>query len=78
MATGLLSRDVQIGISTTGIAGPSGGSIQKPVGLVYIAITDEEHTDVYREIFKGDREQIRNQARDWALFYALKHLQKYY
>ncbi len=78
MATGLLSNEVQIGISTTGIAGPSGGSIQKPVGLVYIAITDEEHTDVYREIFKGDREQIRNQARDRALFYALKHLQKYY
>ncbi len=78
MATGLLSEEVQIGISTTGIAGPSGGSLQKPVGLVYIAITDEENTDVYREIFKGDREQIRNQARDKALFYALKHLHKYY
>ena len=78
MATGLLSEEVQIGISTTGIAGPSGGSLQKPVGLVYIATTDEENTDVYREIFKGDREQIRNQARDKALFYALKHLHKYY
>ena len=78
MATGLLSDMVQIGISTTGIAGPSGGSLRKPVGLVYIAITDEEHTDVYEMFFKGDREEIRNQARDMALFYAIKHLNKYY
>ncbi len=78
MATGLLSKDVQIGISTTGIAGPTGGSFTKPVGLVYIGITDEEHTKVYKKIFKGNREQIRNQARDMALFYAIKHLQKYY
>ena len=78
METGLLSDMVQIGISTTGIAGPSGGSLRKPVGLVYIAITDEEHTDVYEMFFKGDREEIRNQARDMALFYAIKHLNKYY
>lgn len=78
MATGLLSERVKIGISTTGIAGPTGGSIRKPVGLVYIAITDEEHTNVYKEIFSGDRESIRNQARDKALFYAIKHLQRYY
>lgn len=78
MATGLLSENVQIGISTTGIAGPSGGSLRKPIGLVYIAVTDEEHTEVYECFFKGDREQVRNQARDMALFYAIKHLQLYY
>ena len=78
MATGLLNRNVQIGISTTGIAGPTGGSFTKPVGLVFISVTDEERTDVYQHVFKGDREQVRNQARDYALFYAIKHLQKYY
>ncbi len=78
MATGLLSEDVQIGISTTGIAGPSGGSVRKPIGLVYIGITDEENTKVYEMFFSGDREQIRNKARDMALFYAIKHLQVYY
>ncbi len=78
MATGLLSDLVQIGVSTTGIAGPSGGSLRKPVGLVYIAVTDEEHTNVYEMLFKGDREQIRTQARDMALFYTIKHLKKYY
>lgn len=78
MATGLLNRNVQIGVSTTGIAGPTGGSFTKPVGLVFISVTDEERTDVYQHVFKGDREQVRNQARDYALFYAIKHLQKYY
>ena len=78
MATGLLNDNVQIGISTTGIAGPTGGSLNKPVGLVYISVTDNERTEVYKNVFKGDREQIRNQARDMALFYAIKHLQKYY
>ncbi len=78
MATGLLNDNVQIGISTTGIAGPTGGSLRKPVGLVYIAITDEERTEVHENVFNGDREQIRNQARDMALFYAIKYLHKYY
>ena len=78
MATGLLNENVQIGVSTTGIAGPTGGSLRKPIGLVYIAVTDEERTEVFENVFKGDREQIRNQARDMALFYVIKYLQKYY
>lgn len=78
MATGLLCENVQIGVSTTGIAGPTGGSFTKPVGLVFLSVTDEERTDVYEHVFQGDREQVRNQARDYALFYAIKHLQKYY
>ncbi len=78
MATGLLNENVNLGISTTGIAGPTGGSLLKPVGLVYIAVTDEENTDVFQLQFAGNREEIRNQARDKALFYAIKHLQLYY
>ena len=78
MATGLLDENVDIGISTTGIAGPGGGTLDKPVGLVYIAVTDAEHTNVYEHRFKGSRQEIRRQAKDCALFYALKHLQLYY
>ncbi len=78
MATGLLCDNVDIGISTTGIAGPGGGTLEKPVGLVYIAVTDEEHTNVYEHRFVGSRQEIRRQAKDCALFYALKHLQLYY
>lgn len=51
-------------LSITGIAGPSGGSVQKPVGLVYVALADEGGADV-RELRLGtqlNREQIRVRA----------------
>ncbi|MBI4432451.1 MAG: nicotinamide-nucleotide amidohydrolase family protein [Candidatus Omnitrophica bacterium] len=51
-----------LGLSITGIAGPSGGSLRKPVGLVYIAISDAQKTRVYQHFFHGNRSQIRAQA----------------
>ncbi len=63
-----------IGISTTGIAGPTGGTPQKPVGLVYIGFSDREKTEVIRKVFKGVRQEIKQQAALWALDLARRML----
>jgi nicotinamide-nucleotide amidase len=57
--------DVAIGI--TGIAGPDGGTTQKPVGLVYIALDGAAGTRVHRALFPGGRERVRFQATQVAL-----------
>jgi len=54
--------NTNVAISTTGIAGPGGGSIKKPVGLVYIGIYINGNTTVKKYIFNGNREEIRIQA----------------
>lgn len=54
-------------IATTGIAGPGGGSNEKPVGLVYIAVHVNNNTIVEKCNFSGNREQVRASATDYAL-----------
>jgi len=49
-------------IAVTGIAGPDGGTPEKPVGLVYTAIAGCDHTEVQRHIFPGDRPTVRRRA----------------
>ncbi|MEM0466532.1 MAG: CinA family protein [Candidatus Thermoplasmatota archaeon] len=44
-----------IGLSTTGIAGPTGATKEKPVGLVFIGLSSEQSTQVRRYCFSGDR-----------------------
>lgn len=63
MAEGIAKRhNTNIGISTTGIAGPEGGSEEKPVGLVYFGIHINGKTIVKRYVFNGSRQQIRLRA----------------
>jgi nicotinamide-nucleotide amidase len=68
MAEGVRQRaDTDFGLSVTGIAGPGGGSEEKPVGLVYIALADDAHTEHRKIVLPGDRELIRWRASQAAL-----------
>jgi nicotinamide-nucleotide amidase len=49
-------------VSVTGIAGPAGGSEQKPVGLVYIGVVGPGQCAVHKTIFPGTRQQIRQRS----------------
>lgn len=59
--------DANIGIGVTGIAGPTGGTKAKPVGLVYISLVTNKKRIVKEFRFKGSRESIKSQASRAAL-----------
>lgn len=59
--------DTDFAISITGIAGPTGGTPTKPVGLVFIAACSRSKVIAQRNIFKGARLQIKNQSVQQAL-----------
>ena len=68
MAEGVKRRaGVDFGLSVTGIAGPGGGTDAKPVGLVYIALADDAHTEHRRLMLPGDRYLIRWRSSQAAL-----------
>jgi nicotinamide-nucleotide amidase len=56
-----------LGVGITGVAGPTGGTPEKPVGLVFIAVTDGQLPEVLERRFPGDRERIRLWASTQAL-----------
>lgn len=55
------------GISVTGIAGPTGGTAEKPVGTVWIGICGEDIHKAYKFLFDGDRDEVRGQTVNKAL-----------
>ena len=55
------------GLSVTGIAGPKGGTSEKPVGTVFCAIHSRNKTMVYKYMFKGKRDSIRRQTASFIL-----------
>jgi len=65
-----------IGVSTTGIAGPSGGTEEKPVGLVYIAVSTSKDTKVKRFQFTGNRLQNKERTCNTVLWMLFDHLKK--
>ena len=78
MVGGLLARvpTVDLAVAVTGIAGPGGGSAEKPVGLVYLACQRRGNAvQVERQIFPGDRAEIRRATVNRALQMLLEPLE---
>lgn len=68
----LLASDLALAV--TGIAGPTGGTPEKPVGLVYIALAAEEEMRCERHIWSGDRLQNKAQSAEAALEMLIAYL----
>ncbi|MBE6623804.1 MAG: nicotinamide-nucleotide amidohydrolase family protein [Ruminococcaceae bacterium] len=82
MAKGMISlSNADIAISTTGIAGPGGGSLEKPVGLVYTAYYTKDGKCGCKKLLLGDiddpcRENIRYAASDEAMKFAIEYIRR--
>jgi nicotinamide-nucleotide amidase len=77
MARGIIKTSgAKIGLASTGIAGPGGGSKAKPVGLVYIAVATRRSCRSQRFVFPGDRTQVKQKAANCALNLLRLYLEK--
>lgn len=75
MATGIKElAGTNLGLAVTGIAGPSGGTPEKPVGLVYIALASENKVEAFKFNFQGTRLEIKLQTANTALEILINHL----
>jgi nicotinamide-nucleotide amidase len=75
MAVGVRQKaGASYGLAVTGIAGPTGGTAEKPVGLVYTALARDDGVDVTKNIFLGNRKQIKFQSSQKALDMLRRHL----
>lgn len=76
MAEGARERlGVDVSVAVTGIAGPDGGTTEKPVGLVYFSVSGAAGTVAHREIFQGNRRQIKERTAEKALSMLLEYLE---
>jgi nicotinamide-nucleotide amidase len=72
MASGVRAlTNADFSVSVTGIAGPGGGSAEKPVGLVWFGLAGRDGVRAERMIFSGDRERVRASAIEHALLLLL-------
>lgn len=77
MTRGILrTSGADVAIAVTGIAGPDGGSPQKPVGLVYIGYGSPDDVRIQECRFDGDRHQIRRQTVEKALWLAVRFVEE--
>ncbi len=76
MAEGIRNAaGAHIGLSVTGIAGPGGGTPEKPVGTVYVGLAGPEMSLVRKFIFSGSRDEIREKTCGEALNIVLQYLE---
>jgi nicotinamide-nucleotide amidase len=74
MALGARERlGVSVAASVTGVAGPDGGSVEKPVGLTYIGLADAGMADVRRFVWTGDRDANRRESVRAVLRWLIEH-----
>ena len=75
MAEGTRHRlGVDVAVAVTGIAGPDGGTADKPVGLTYIAVADRDGSDVRRHVWNGDRSGNKRLSAAAALEFVLERV----
>jgi nicotinamide-nucleotide amidase len=68
MAAGAQAKSgADLAVSTTGIAGPDGGSAEKPVGTVWFGLATPRGVTTYHRIFPGNRDDVRRASVDYAL-----------
>lgn len=78
MAEGVRKKaQVDIGISSTGIAGPTGGTEEKPVGLVYIGLSTRNQTKVNRYVFSQDRIHNKSETAHHAFLMLKEYLENH-
>lgn len=79
MARGIQKQcGADVGLSTTGIAGPGGGTLEKPVGTVYIGIAIGDKCYTYKLQLTGSRQEIRQKTVKHILYYLIKLLNEDY
>ncbi|NLA60424.1 MAG: competence/damage-inducible protein A [Firmicutes bacterium] len=77
MASGVRTlAGAKIGLATTGFAGPTGGTEKEPVGTVYVAVSDEDGTEVERFIYTGSRRDVKEYGAGRALYVLWRRLKR--
>lgn len=70
------AAEADVAISVTGIAGPDGGTDEKPVGLVYIGCYVNKKANIRKCMFQGNREEVRRQTVQAAMEFTIECIQK--
>jgi len=65
-----------LGVAVSGIAGPTGGTAEKPVGTVFMALACDDNVQAWRYLFSGDRAEVKMQASEEALGRIKNHCQR--